>query len=314
MNAKKWRAAIASLEEAARECGEMYFISAQNYYLAVAQQGLGEIDAAKISATRFLKYASAYMPAQFVQGTSANQEGDEREWADEQREFKILRESAQAFVEGGSPLGWPTRASESAKFYPNQFFRPGGNRRNGGFVLPAFGFGGARGSFFGLTGYGSWGEYGAGASYVNSSTTGSYFGAKIRKSLYESEKRDWDVETFIVGRTNKTYSYRLTSYGDYQDVKVSETSFDPGAGVGATKRFVPEFGLTSQLIAYADGIDDEVDFISSLYTFYDLNSTFSLNAGWLSNRPMVSVSILFVHVGYNFREEELNAIVQGFEF
>lgn len=314
LRAQEWRSAMASLEEAHRECGEMHFISAQNYYLAVAQQGLGEIEAAKISATRFLKYASAYRPALFVQGKSSSLEGDEREWVDQQREFKSLRESAQAFVASGTPLEWRTQANESAKFYPNQFFRPGGNLRDGGFVLPAIGFGGAQGTLFGLTGYRSWGEYGAGLSYVSSSTTGSYFGAKLRKNLYESERRDWDVETFIVGRTNKTYSYRLTSYGQYQDVKVLESSFDPGVGAGATKRFVPEFGLTSQLVVYADGINDEVDFVSSLYTFYDLNSTFSVNAGWLYNRPMVSVSILFVHLGYNLREEEFNAIIQGFDF
>lgn len=314
---QSWSDAKSALTEAEKQCPQIGLITAQDYDSAMASEGLGEHEKARGSAARFLNDSAAVDPWIYQQGDGPGFKEDEARDNRASDLYKEYRKKAQAFLQEGAPLSLPQSTEEVAKFYPNDFYRPGGNRRAGFVILPSFSYDNLLGLSAGAFSYYSAGKTGFGAYYMNSETTGSFFGVKIRESLYESPNRDFDLDGFIAGKTQKFVRYEANSqYYDAQGkVTVLNSSFDPGLGVGFTHRpWLPTFGYSGELAVFNNPLDGITDFESSLFGFYDLFGDISLEAGWIQNRPMIGLKILFFRVGYNLRDSSLNVLITGLAF
>ncbi len=316
LQAANFQGALQSLDQAQDACSTIGKFTAQGYLKARAYLGLGQSEKAKTSAQDFLLHSSSHNPAIYYQNKDANILSRSPITLQEFREF---RDRATAFVNGQSKdLELPQSLPSTAMFYPNFFLKPGGSEIKGPpFIFPQITAGGVAGTGFGLGVYRQQGKFGWGGSYVATSDAGSFYNLKLRRSFYESVTRDLNVDGSIFGVTNKSIRYQKNPFGGYSNVQVLDTSFDPGLTVGATKRFfIPSFGVASEGGVILNQLEKEAKFFGSLYTFYDIGGggVFSLNAGYIQNVPMVSLSAMHLHVGYNFKDERFDVVARGFYF
>jgi hypothetical protein len=308
--------ALQDLDQAQKECSDIGNFTAQEYLKARAYIGLGQNEKAMLSAQSFLSRSSSHNPFLYFQSRDADIFSRS---AISSREFRDFREQATAFVSGQSnTLELPQSTPDTALFYPNDSLRPGGSEIEGPLVIfPQFSSGGLTGTGFGVGVYRQVGKIGWGGSYVTTSDAGSFYNIKLRRSFYESVTRDLNIDGSIFGVTNKKISYQKDVYGNYSNVQVRDTSFDPGLTIGATKRFfVPSFGVASEGGLLLNQLQKETDFFGSLYAFYDLvdRGLFAVNAGYIQNDPMVSLSVMYFHIGYNFRDDRFGVVIRGFYF
>ncbi len=316
LKSSEFQNALQALDEAQKECADIGNFTAQEYLKARAYIGLGQNEKAMVSAQDFLRRSSSHNPFFYFQSRDADIYSRLPVTSHEFREF---REQATAFIEGkNNTLELPQSTPDTALFYPNDSLKPGGSEIEGPAVVFAqFSSGGVTGGGFGLGIYRQIGKFGWGGSYVSTSDAGSFYNIKLRRSFYESETRDFNIDGSIFGVTNKNISYLKDAYGNYSNVQVRDTSFDPGLTIGATKRFfVPNFGVASEGGMLLNQLQKETKFFGSLYTFYDIleRGLFAVNAGYIQNVPMVSLSVMHLHIGYNFRDERFGVVIRGFYF
>ena len=316
IHARDYAGALDALNAAERACPDLYLITAQEYLKAVVFNGLGRHAEAKAAAARFLDYAAAITPARFRQFEGPQLADIVREFEADGPRLITYRARARDYLAGRAALIWDEPVAV-AKFYANAVFRPGGNRFGGWFAFPVLGYGENYGTAYGLIGYYSFGRRSVTASTIATTSSGAYHDVRFRESVYESPNRHFDADVFLGGRTLKLL--KITERNDVftspqRDVHVERTSFDPYLGTGATYRFRPGVGLSAQLTTTLNQFKNRVDFGHSLYAFYDLLEEISLNAGWISSRPMVSISLTFMHLGYNFRDQEVQVLLQNLQF
>ena len=315
LSSARYAEALAALDAAERICPDLHLISSQDYLRAVALNGLARTEAARAAAARFLDYASAVHPAIYVQSDGPRLTDVRQSWANDHERLRVYRDRAAAYLGHRGALVWD-EPREVPKFYGNNPFRPGGNRYAGGFIFPAFIEIQPESYVWAAAGYYSWGRTSVQGIYGYGTDSGNWFSGRVRRSVYESKNRDFDVDVFAGVRTTKRLRVTKTSdlYGPHKEIEVLDSSVDPGAGVGATYRLRPELGLSAQLAGVGSRVEHRVDVRHSLYAFYDLIDGISVNAGYIESRPMVALGILWVQVGYNFRDESVEAFLQNVTF
>lgn len=304
--------ALVKLDEAERHCPGLQRISAQDYWRARAYSAQNQPERAREAARHFLRTSAAVDPAAFVQSDGPRAADDIARYESAISEFARYRANAQAFVEGRESLNLIT-PPEPAKFTTNAFYRPGGNQREGILAMPTIIYSNQYGLALGAAAYYAIGKYGVGASASSYPRLGPYYGFKLRYGVYESPKRDWNVETFLLGHTNKRFSYDEVD-GEWRNVRIEETAFEGGLGAGATKRWTPQFGVSSELRVYSDQIYKQVDVVGSLYAFYDVFSTGGPTLGYVLNGPMLGWTFFFLHGGFNFRTHGFDLLIEGLTF
>ncbi len=312
LHAEKYEAALEALREAEQICESIGRVSAQNYFRAAALLELKREGEAKAAADLFLRESAAYEPDLYWLGNGPGTDDDMRRWTDSKKVLSVLRQNAENFIKTGAPLSLPKRVEKIAKYPHNAFFRPGGNEREGFIVLPGFSYGTLAGFNAGAAGYYSWGNTALGASYMGGDL-GSFYGFRVRRSLFESSKRDLNVDIFTLGMTRKELVYSRNG-NEYMNIKVVGESFDAGGGLGMTKRWTPQIGVAVEGLLLSNHFRDRLDARGSVYAFYDFISEIGISTGYIHNRPMIAVTIGFMHLGYNFKDEGLDLVLQTFSF
>ncbi len=322
MRVGNYNKALARLDKAKEICPEISFASAYYYVKATIYQKLDGPAVAKESAEKFLALSGSTEAFSFSQNESDSPQtfrismrsikdlGQPQDLA-----LKEYRDRAFAYLEDdNSPLELAGRdmVPQAPKYYPNNFFRPGGNKTRPIFVAPIIS------SNLNETGFGLvatlplW-KLNVSPYFTNFDQSGSYYGVLLRHPFFETLKRDVNLEWFVDTRTAKLLQYTFKN-SEVKDIKVVRDGSFSGIGFGATKRWSPRWGLASQVHYMKSSFGDVSHTYGSLYGFYDFNLFMSVFTGWVNDHPRAGVEIAFLQIGYDFKDDKLSFGINGILF
>lgn len=313
LSEKKWNEALNNLTEAEKACPGIERISGQNYWRALAFQGLGDQEKAREAAEAFLTDSAASEPQIYEQSDGPGYKEDIDYLEKENETYIRMRKSAESMLQKHSQLSLEEETG-IAKFYPNLLSRPGGNRRSETFFIFGIGYDPLLKTSLGAAVYTNFGKMGFATGYTNSSSTGGYAGAKVWYSAFESAKRDFNLSVFAIGKTFKNLMVTRTYSGAFEEVSVIDSGIAAGPGVGATKRFTQQFGFSGEIQALKNPLNQGVAWDGTLYTFYSIFRGIDLEAGWFHNRPIAGFGLLFAHLGYDFQERSIGVFLTEVDF
>lgn len=183
-------------------------------------------------------------------------------------------------------------------------------------VLPALGYSSLSGAVYGVTVYKSWGRFSIAPSFFSAGDFGTTYSVRVRRLLYESSNRDFNVDVFGYAGTWREVSYSQAVYGGpATNVRVLRQGTNYGAGFGATKRFfIPSFGVSVQMMGENNQVLSEMKTYGSLYAFYDFTRGIDVFSGWVRNQPVAGVSIAFVKIAYGISNGSVVTFIDGLSF
>lgn len=306
------------LSEVERLCPQLASASAQRYFQAMVANGRGQIDRAKALLQEFLALASTPEPSAFEREPRGT-ESDFRLTNEASAEHAFYRARAREYVAGatrGIPLSPDDLSGQVAKMYPNNPFRPGGNRVPVIALIPVFSYGFEQSQLLGLTIFRSWGDFAITPSIAaDTRLGGAAYGLRLRRSLFESPDRDLNVDVVAYGHSWQDAEFVTNSRGGETQVSTTRSGVNVGAGVGATHRFLfPSLGVSAQAVAEQSTLKSTFLPIGTLYGFYDVTQGIDIFGGFIRNRPMVGVSIQFVQLGYSFHGDRFEMAISGLTF
>jgi hypothetical protein len=235
--------------------------------------------------------------------------------------FLLLFLSMTIVAAGTAPKKSPKRADSIRKdldsnerLSPNNMFLPGGNREAGSFIAPIISYSSISGFGAGVFTYKSWGEYGAGASAFVTSETGAYYALRLRRHLYESILRRWNVEANLLGRTIKNIRYSVTDGIKVQEVTVEDTDFSPGASLGGTYRWRVDLPISAEGFVFYNPFTKNETYDGSLFIETGLFKELRGFAGWVVDRPSLGLRFHYIMLGYDIEDDLLFMQLQGLVF